>query len=86
MGKNFQLKNAHWELIRMIMASVAQLAIIPVQDILGLGEEARMNYPSHTDSNWQWHLTSKDMLEIKEHALPKLKALTKIYAREKLKE
>ncbi|MDD3641785.1 MAG: 4-alpha-glucanotransferase, partial [Atribacterota bacterium] len=61
----------------------AKLAIIPVQDILGLGEEARMNYPSHPDSNWQWRLTNDEMLEIKRHAFPKLKELTQIYGRGK---
>jgi 4-alpha-glucanotransferase len=82
MGKNFRLKNAHWEFIRMTLASVAQLAIIPIQDILGLGDEARMNYPSHTDSNWQWRLTIEKMTEMKDYALPKLKELTQIYGRE----
>lgn len=83
LGKDIQLENAHWELIRLALASVAKLAIIPVQDILGLGEEARMNYPSHPDSNWQWRLTKNEMSEIKRHAFPKLKELTQIYGRGK---
>jgi len=84
LGKNIRLQNAHWEVIRLALASVAQLAIIPVQDILGLGENARMNYPSHTDSNWQWHLKNEEMSGIKEYALPKLRTLTKTYGREKI--
>ena len=40
-----------------------------------------MNYPSHADSNWQWHLTNQDMQKIKRYKLPKLKELTKIYGR-----
>jgi len=83
LGVDFQLKNTHWELIRLALASVAQLAIIPVQDILGLGSEARMNFPSHTNYNWQWQLTNKNMLEIKENALPKLNKLIKTYGRDK---
>jgi len=44
----------HWALIRAAMASVAQMAIIPLQDILGLGSEARMNLPGTVGSNWKW--------------------------------
>ncbi len=81
LGKKIKSTNAHWELIRMAQASVAKLAIIPTQDILGLGEEARMNYPSHPDSNWQWRLTNKQMLDIQNLDFPKLKELTEIYGR-----
>ena len=84
LGIDFQLKNVHWELIRLALASVAQLAIMPVQDILGLGSETRMNFPSHTDCNWQWRLTNKNMLNIKENALPKLNKLVKTYGRDKV--
>jgi 4-alpha-glucanotransferase len=41
-------------MIRAAQASVAQLVIAPLQDVLGLGSEARMNFPSHTDGNWEW--------------------------------
>jgi 4-alpha-glucanotransferase len=44
------------ELCRSAYASVADLCIIPVQDILGLGEEARTNRPSSTENNWSWRL------------------------------
>jgi 4-alpha-glucanotransferase len=44
----------HWTLIRAAMASVAQMAIIPLQDVLGLGNEARMNHPGTVGSNWRW--------------------------------
>jgi 4-alpha-glucanotransferase len=44
----------HWDLIRQAMSSVADLCIIPMQDILGLGEAARMNYPSVPEGNWEW--------------------------------
>lgn len=46
----------HWELIRLLMMSVARTIIIPMQDILGLGSEARMNRPSEMGQNWQWRL------------------------------
>jgi 4-alpha-glucanotransferase len=84
LGRNIRTANAHWDLIRMAQASVAILTIIPTQDILGLGEEARMNYPSHANSNWQWHLTTEQMTKMKDYALPRLKELTQIYGREKI--
>ena len=46
----------NWELIRLAMASIADIAIIPMQDILGLGKEARMNRPSIAQGNWEWQL------------------------------
>jgi 4-alpha-glucanotransferase len=46
----------HWALIRAAMASVADLAIVPLQDVLGLGSEARMNLPGTTGGNWTWRL------------------------------
>jgi 4-alpha-glucanotransferase len=45
-----------WALIRAAETSVADIAIIPLQDSLGLGSEARMNIPSHADGNWRWRL------------------------------
>ncbi len=46
----------HWALIRVAMGSCARLCIIPMQDILGLGNEARMNQPSTLGNNWTWRL------------------------------
>jgi 4-alpha-glucanotransferase len=46
----------HWSLIEMALESRAFLAIIPAQDVLGLGNEARMNYPGKTKGNWSWRL------------------------------
>jgi 4-alpha-glucanotransferase len=44
----------HWDVIRTLMASVANIAIIPMQDILGAGSEARMNVPGRMGGNWLW--------------------------------
>jgi 4-alpha-glucanotransferase len=44
----------HWDLIRLALNSIATFAIIPLQDILGLGSEARMNTPAQTQGNWCW--------------------------------
>ena len=46
----------NWDMIRAAMASVADTAIIPMQDVPGLGNEARMNLPASTTGNWAWRL------------------------------
>jgi 4-alpha-glucanotransferase len=46
----------HWVLIRGIMSSVANTAIVPMQDILGLGTEARMNLPGMPSGYWKWRM------------------------------
>jgi 4-alpha-glucanotransferase len=46
--------DVHWAFIRAVMTSVADTAIIPMQDILGLGSDARMNRPATTAGNWRW--------------------------------
>jgi 4-alpha-glucanotransferase len=47
----------HWELIRLGMMSVADQAIFPLQDFMGLGTEHRMNFPGTTENNWLWRFT-----------------------------
>jgi len=44
----------NWALIRSAVNSVASLCVVPLQDVLGLGSEARMNVPSKTEGNWCW--------------------------------
>jgi len=46
----------HWTMMRAAETSVARWAIIPAQDVLGLGTEARMNVPGVGDGNWRWRL------------------------------
>ncbi|MBC1195374.1 4-alpha-glucanotransferase [Microcystis aeruginosa BLCCF158] len=43
-----------WDLIRLAYSSVANQAIVPLQDVLGLGSDARMNTPSVAEGNWSW--------------------------------
>jgi 4-alpha-glucanotransferase len=45
-----------WGLIELAYASRASLAVVPAQDVLGLGSEARVNRPGVTDGNWGWRL------------------------------
>ncbi|MBV9959524.1 MAG: 4-alpha-glucanotransferase [Acidobacteria bacterium] len=47
-------REIHWDMIRAALSSVADTAITPLQDILGLGAEARMNLPSTKGDNWNW--------------------------------
>lgn len=56
-------EEAHWHLVRLAMETVAHLVVIPVQDVLGYGSEARFNQPgSDCPSNWSWQLDSLDEL------------------------
>ncbi|MHA6248306.1 4-alpha-glucanotransferase [Pontibacter sp. CAU 1760] len=70
--------NVHEVMIRLALASVAQLAVLPVQDVLGLGKEGIMNTPSTSNGNWQWRLQPGQFG--KEQA-QKLKKLTRLYGR-----
>lgn len=56
LGRQATGRTIHWEMIRLAMASVAQMVIIPIQDVLGLGETARMNFPGTLAGNWVWRL------------------------------
>jgi 4-alpha-glucanotransferase len=48
----------HWDLIRLAMSSVGDRAIFPLQDILGLGTNSRMNSPGQPSGNWEWRYRS----------------------------
>ena len=58
-----QGKEIHWEFIRAVLASVADTAIVPAQDLLGLGSEARMNRPGTASGNWRWRLRSGQLTQ-----------------------
>jgi 4-alpha-glucanotransferase len=49
----------HWRMVRLALASRARMAILPMQDVLGLGAEARMNRPGTDSGNWGWRLTGE---------------------------
>ncbi|MEK7670029.1 MAG: 4-alpha-glucanotransferase, partial [Bacteroidota bacterium] len=46
-----------WDMIRLASESKADTSIFPIQDVLGLGNEARMNYPGTSTGNWEWRFT-----------------------------
>ena len=54
-------REIHWDMIRACFGSVADTAIVPAQDLLGLGSDARMNTPATTAGNWEWRLREGDL-------------------------
>jgi 4-alpha-glucanotransferase len=56
LGREVEAGEVHRELIRVAMESIAATVLTPVQDVLGLGEEARMNLPARSEGNWAWRL------------------------------
>lgn len=67
-----------WELIRTAAASVADIAIIPMQDYLALGNEARINTPSTLGDNWKWRMSKGAATD---ELAEKIYGLTKMYGR-----
>lgn len=68
----------HWDFVRLALSSVAKLAVIPVQDYLGLGGEARINTPSTLGENWRWRMLSG---EISDEIAVKCRKMAKLYGR-----
>jgi 4-alpha-glucanotransferase len=61
LGRDIPESQVHWEFIRLAMQSVAETAIIPLQDVLGLRQEARMNTPASGKGSWQWRLLPEQL-------------------------
>lgn len=80
-GGRTPIDRIHWELIRLAMNSVSDTVIIPMQDILGLGEDARMNRPATIRNNWQWRLSGR---ALKPSIAENLRKLAEIYGRTKV--
>jgi len=75
---NTKGEEIHWDFIRAVLASVADTAIVPLQDLLGLGTEARMNLPNSTEGNWAWRYDSG---QLSDEIAARLKKLTELYGR-----
>ena len=78
LGREVPAANVHLEVIRLAMMSVANTAIIPMQDILGLGGEARMNKPAKKPGNWRWRLKQDQLTD---SIKMQLREMTEIYGR-----
>ena len=72
-----------WDMIRTIWASVADMALAPLQDMLGLGPEARMNFPGKDSGNWGWRMPEEALTDALRDRLAELNYL---YSRMKPKE
>lgn len=81
MGKHVSGEQIHRQMIRLAMMSVADTVIIPLQDILGLGPDARLNQPGHTQNNWHWRLPKEKLTQ--QHAAW-LKDVTAAYGRSRM--
>lgn len=73
----------NWSLIRLALSSIADIAILPVQDILGLGTIARMNFPGKEEGNWGWRYRSG---ALNQEIGDRLNSLTNLYGRAPIKE
>lgn len=62
----------NWALMRLAYCSVADIAVVPLQDVLGLGDEARMNSPGKLGGNWGWRFHEADLLHEHRHKLREL--------------
>lgn len=78
LGKSINKSNICEEMIRLAYSSVANTAIVPMQDILNLGEEARMNSPATTENNWGWRMAPH---AFDEGTAKRLNILAKTYGR-----
>ena len=77
-NQNSKPEEIHWDYIKFTLASVADLAIIPMQDYLGLGSEARINTPSTLGGNWVWRMKKDD---IDMNLADNICYITKLYGR-----
>jgi 4-alpha-glucanotransferase len=71
-------KPIHWAFIRALMASVAEIAVVPLQDVLGLGSEARMNLPGRASGNWLWRYAEGDL---RDEDAARLRELAELFGR-----
>src|SRR5262249_35155228 len=72
------VQDVPWDLVRLAWASVADYALAPIQDLLRLGSEARMNHPGRPTGNWAWRLMPDQLTE---DVLDRLAELTEVYGR-----
>jgi 4-alpha-glucanotransferase len=68
----------HWSLIHLALESRARIAILPLQDVLGLGSEARMNRPGELAGNWRWRFAAAMLTD---ELAARLRRLTKAAGR-----
>lgn len=78
LGRRVTSEEIAWELIRLALMSRARLAVIPMQDLLGLGAGSRINRPAKHRANWQWRITPSDLASLDRQ---RLQEAVRVYAR-----
>ncbi len=73
-----EVREINWDIIRLAWSSVTEFAITPLQDVLGLGNEGRMNLPGTSNGNWQWRFGKK---ALDDALVKRLLEMTKLYSR-----
>jgi 4-alpha-glucanotransferase len=68
-----------WDFLRLAWSSVADYALAPLQDVLGLGNEARMNLPGQAAGNWSWRYNPET---VNDHLVGRMREMTELYSRE----
>lgn len=78
LGKDLTQETIHEDFMRMALSSVADLAVLPMQDVLGLGADCRMNKPGVGKKNWEWRLEPS---QLNDKSKELLASLTHMYGR-----
>jgi 4-alpha-glucanotransferase len=78
LGREVEAHSVHREMIRLLASSVADLVVFPLQDVLGLGADARLNFPGTTEGNWRWRVRPEQLTE---EAFAHLAEVTRVYGR-----
>lgn len=78
LGREVSEAEVPWAMLRMCYMSVARIAVAPMQDVLGLGSEARMNTPSVAAGNWSWRMGAEHLTD---ELADRLKALAELFGR-----
>ena len=71
-------RNISWDMARALWTSVAEWVVVPLQDVFGMGSEARMNYPGTLEKNWRWRFTEK---QLSQELAARLRDLSLLYGR-----
>lgn len=71
-----------WDFARVAYASVANLAVLPLQDLLGLGSEGRFNTPGKSQGNWTWRYREGQMQALRDNSGAYLRELAAVYGRQ----
>ncbi len=79
LGRSMAVDELPWELMRLAMISPALLSVVPMQDLLALDADARVNRPGRMEDNWLWRTSEKQMADFPKD---RLRQMTEIYGRD----